>query len=69
MAENKNMRGSNKTMILFSGLRFVQEIKFISKYRDCLKILRIVICKYTVLQKCSFRAKSHFKSLVDWLVW
>ena len=31
---------------ILSGLRFVQEIKVISKYRDCLKILRIVICKH-----------------------
>ena len=31
---------------LLSGLRFVQEIKIIFKYRDCLKVLRIVICKY-----------------------
>ena len=29
-----------------SGLRFEQKIKIISKYRDCLKILRIVICIY-----------------------
>ena len=28
------------------GLRFVQEIKIIFKYKDCLKVLRIVICKY-----------------------
>ena len=28
-----------------SGIRFVQEIK-IFKYRDCLKVLRIVFCKY-----------------------
>ena len=25
--------------------RFVQEIKIISRYRDCLKILRMVMCK------------------------
>ena len=29
-----------------SGLRVVQELKISSKYRDCLKILRIVICKH-----------------------
>ena len=29
-----------------TGLRFVQEIKIIFKYRDCLKVLRIVICIY-----------------------
>ena len=34
------------TLMILSGLRFVQEIKIISKYRDCLKVLRIVICKY-----------------------
>ena len=28
------------------GLRFVQEIKIIFKYRDCLYVLRTVICKY-----------------------
>ena len=51
-----------------TGLRFVQEIKIIFKYRDCLKVLRIVICKYKDLthefyQKYSFRAKSHFENL------
>ena len=36
------------TVCIFSleeiGLRFEQEIKIISKYRDCLIVLRIVIC-------------------------
>ena len=30
----------------WSGLRFDKEIKIIFKYRDCQKVLRIVICKY-----------------------
>ena len=34
---------------LSTGLRFVQEIKIIFKYRDCLKVLRITICKYKEL--------------------
>ena len=56
------------------GLRFNQEIKIIFKYRDCLKVLRIVICKYKdltreVYQKYSFRAKPHFESLFVWLDW
>ena len=29
-----------------SGLRFDMEIEMILKYRDCLKVLRLVICKY-----------------------
>ena len=56
------------TLSTQSGVRFVQEIKIISKYRDCLKVLRIVICEYKDLTrefypKYSFRAKSHFESL------
>ena len=52
-----------------TGLRFDKEIEIILKYCDCLKVLRIVICKYTDLtcaffyQKYSFRTKSHFKNL------
>ena len=66
--------GKNNIFLHWSGLRFVQEIKIIFKYRDCLKVLRIVICKYEDLtrefdQKYSFRAKSHFESLLVWLVW
>ena len=30
----------------YQVLRFVHEIKIIFKYRDCLKVLRIVVCKY-----------------------
>ena len=42
--------------------------KIIVKYRDCFKVLRIVICKYKDLicefyQKYIFRPKSHFESL------
>ena len=54
----------------YIGLRFVREIKIIFKYRGCLKVLRIVICKYKDLtrefyQKYSFRVKSHFENLFD----
>ena len=32
--------------LLYTGLRFDKEIKIIFKYRECLKVLIIVICKY-----------------------
>ena len=33
-------------ILISTGLRFVQDIKIISKYQDCLKILKNMICKY-----------------------
>ena len=57
---------------LSTGLRFLQEIKIILKYRDCLKVLRFVICKDMTpefYQKYSSKTKSHFEMLFIWLVW
>ena len=39
--------GNNVSVCLHvTGLRFDKEIEIILKYRDCLKVLRLVICKY-----------------------
>ena len=37
---------SSDPQVVSMCLRFVQDIKIIFKYKDCLKVLRIVICKY-----------------------
>ena len=57
--------------ILFS---YVYRSKIIFKYSDCLKVVRIVFCKYkdctrAFYQKYNFRAESHFESLFVLLVW
>ena len=37
---------TDRKILLITGLRFDKEIKIIFKYRDCLKVLRIVIYQY-----------------------
>ena len=67
-----NIKFATLSWFAHKGLRFDKEIEIFLTYRDCLKVLRIVICKYTDLthafyQKYRFRAKSHFEAcLSDW---